>query len=148
MVGYDIADYFDGIEENEYVQVVGVEVIPTAIVDGRPVGYSRKLYTARYKEQTFTFTGAPVELAKFRGEIVVVDTDRSRYNIAIGNKFVDGSKGNAVFEKESSSVTMTHMSPHLMILTFRRRGGALYENGEKIIDAPAWTGYNTTPTPS
>lgn len=137
MAALTMADFFDGVAENEYTNPVGVAVN----------GGVRELCISKVKEQTFTFRGVPSHLAWTSSQITVTDAKSTSsetartYTFTPQNSFTDGSRGTLIIEKESVTVSRTPISPRLFDVVVRRRGAKTTANGAVIVAAPAWTGY-------
>ena len=132
-------DCFQGrVQQREYAQFVAKETLPTALVDGKPIGWYNRTYTARFVAQTFVFLGLTETQANSTSAITVTDVSGTSYTFTPVNTIVDGSSGSATFEKERVDVERVRMSPHMWSLRVTRTGGKLYAGNTAIIDPPTW----------
>ena len=144
MEGDTRANFFNGrVTEREYSQFVAKETVPAVYVDGVPVSWTTNTYTARYKEQVFSFEGLTEAQANDTSAITVTDVSGTQYTFTPQTSIVDGNSGSASFEQESVEVERSRMSPHMFKLIVARRGGELRRNNSVITSAPAWTGWSS-----
>ena len=134
-----ISECFCGkVEEREYSQIIGVEMVPAVYVDGKPTSWRRNLAIAKTTEQIFRFEGLTDSQAHTASAVTVTDVSGSSYTVPMAGSVTDGSSGTAAFEKESVSVSRRRISPHLWEVVVVRRGAALFVNGSCVVPAPAW----------
>lgn len=137
-------DMFNGrVTEREYSQFVAKETVPSTYIDGVPVSWTTNTYTARYKEQTFTFEGLTEAQANDTTAITVTDASGVQYTFTPQASITDGSSGSASFERQAVEVERSMMSPHMYKLIVTRRGGELRKNNAVEIYAPTWTGWSS-----
>ena len=131
----------------EQIEAAGVfdfetQLVPTAIVDGVPMGFYtvRNLVTFKSITQTFRFTGLSEALAHTRKSTTVTDIGGTSYSFYPAPGITDGSLGTRVMEVERVEVQRPRISPHLWGLVVRRTGTRYYLNATKInlSNEPAW----------
>lgn len=128
---------FDGkASVNEYCQYVAVEVVPTSWVNGAAGGFTRNFYFAKVKEESFRFEGLSYAAAHNTDAVTVTDVGNKQYRVNPASSIVDGSNGNAYFEKEAVTVNRVRMTPHLWILEVVHKMAALYKGTNQIIAMP------------
>lgn len=122
-----IADYFHGrVHRSEYVQAIGVEQVPTYILDGVPQGWTWVTYKAQYVEEQFEFIGVPATLANTTdNNVSVAEAGGMQHSVNFTKSCRMSSNGK--LELESWRIIREKMSPHMWRLVVIHRTGALVQ---------------------
>ena len=129
-----LADCFSGVvETRKWTQPLSVEWEVLA----------RNLYFAEFEERHYSFIGVPASLLPVSGSVSVTDVGNVTHLVPLDPTFIDGSSGTAIVEKDSVSVNVQRMSPHLWRVDVVRRVAALkYNNGSTtttVYSAPSFS---------
>jgi len=121
----NIADYFRGrVRKSEYSQFLGVEQVPTYILDGVPQGWTWVTYVANYVEEEFEFVGVPGSLANTESnDVTVTDVGNQEHKVNFTPSCTMSSNGK--LELASWRVIREKMSPHMWRIVVVHRMGEL-----------------------
>ena len=155
MAAQSLAEFFNGVVvERKWEQPMHIDYVPNYLAitdqDGNTTtyttSYSRYLYTARFKERRYSFIGVPKSVTTssgthnlstgISGSVSVTDVDGVSHSVFLDEKFVDGSQGSSVIEKDNNSVEISRMTPHMWRVDVVRRVCELKCNGSVVFSMP------------
>ena len=121
----NIADYFTGrVRKSQHTQAIGVEQIPTYILDGVPQGWTWVTYMANFVEEEFEFIGVPGSLVNIStNNVAVTDVGGQQYSVNFTPSCTMSSNGK--LELESWRIVREKMSPHMWRIVSVHRTGSL-----------------------
>ena len=127
MANLTIKDFLKTVRTVKYTQALGVEQVPTYVVDGVPQGWNDILYVGKFTETEFVFEGVPHSIANaIPGTTIsenVTDASGNSYTVS----FTDSVTvvGRNLIETASNRVTKENITPHLWRIVVLKKTGSI-----------------------